>query len=136
MQRFLSPSNAERYASAAAHYYRGELAKAAVLSERLAKDGHEPAHFLLGMMYEFGGNGVRVDLAKAVSHYRCAARGLRNADTERSLVRASGKLSQEEASGDSPAWARPRSSRVAWRGRLLGFAFVLLMRRTLPPQAR
>ncbi len=37
------------------------------------RNGYQPAHLLMGLIYEFGGDGIEVDLSRAIEHYRMMA---------------------------------------------------------------
>ena len=68
-----SPLDADRFALAWSPSQRGSKRQAVELGQELVRDGYKPAHLLMGLIHEFGGDGIEVDLSKAVDHYRMTA---------------------------------------------------------------
>lgn len=55
------------------------------------------AHFITGVILEFGGPDVAVDLERAISHYRCASHLIRNLDPLTLLFLARAHMKQGPA---------------------------------------
>ena len=70
MEKSSSPSAAESYRLATALLVRGEKQGALALAQSLANEGYEPSRLLLGLILEFGGEGIQPDLLSAIGHYR------------------------------------------------------------------
>jgi len=78
----------DRYEKAWNLYFSSNLgSEAEALALELSREGYKPADFLLGLIYEFGGAGIRVDLDRAVCYYRRSVIGLRDATSLRYLAR-------------------------------------------------
>jgi len=66
-------SNSQLFTTALACFNRGDKAGAARLADQLICADYSPAHTLRGLIFEFGGKDVAINLEKALSHYRQAA---------------------------------------------------------------
>lgn len=73
LEESYSRPDAERLAFAWSLSERGSKRQAVELAQQLVRDGYQPAHLLLGLIYEFGGDEIRADLSNAIGHYRMIA---------------------------------------------------------------
>lgn len=67
---------AERYRMAASLYDKGGRRQVVKLGQELVYEGYQPAYLLLGLAYEFGGDGIETDLGRAADYYRRLAFGM------------------------------------------------------------
>lgn len=70
MKKSYPRPDAERFALAWSLSESGNKRQAIELGQQLVRNGYQPAHLLMGLIYEFGGDGINFDLSRAIEHYR------------------------------------------------------------------
>ena len=166
LEESYSRPDAERFALAWSLSERGSKRQAVELGQQLVRDGYQPAHLLMGLIYEFGGDGIEADLSRAIEHYRmmayaipspigyihlaralmkqgkesypAALRYLQEADREGSTPELNLAYATYYETAPAPNYeaARQHYLKAALRGRFLGFFGYAAMSRRLGQRFR
>lgn len=107
-----SSQDADLYEDAVRHYSMGRIRQAAEIAGELSARRYMLGDALLGLVHEYGGDGIQVDLDRAVMHYRRAAYDLRDGLSWihlASALRKSGDV-------DGAAKALSEANEYSWTG--------------------